>query len=340
MTCARAGEATVIIDHTAVSDALRGRGVGLALGRWAVEDAPPRAAISFPSARSQRHRSPDTPNGMTCCEVDAHPRSEAIKTMSWSPGPDPTPGDRASVDALEAVIVPRAVDLGAMEVRRALPSNKRQMVGPFIFFDQMAPAEFLTDQGSDVRPHPHINLATLTHLFEGQILHRDSLGTDLAIKPGAVNWMKAGRGIVHSDRTAPERKATGQRLFGIQTWMALLQAEEESEPAFVHHGAGDLPTVEAEGLHAPLIARSAFGATLPLKTASDTLYADVTLAPGARAPIAPDADGRAYVAASKIIGRRECFAFVPFSGSTRMISGTAMLVMPSSEVTRRSWTLE
>lgn len=213
--------------------------------------------------------------------------------MSWSPFPDPIPGNPDSVNAVETLIVPRAVDLGGMQVRRALPSTKRQMVGPFIFFDQMGPAEFLSDQGIDVRPHPHINLATLTYLFEGQILHRDSLGSDLAIEPGAVNWMKAGRGIVHSERTAPERKATGQRLFGIQTWMALPQHEEESDPAFVHHGAHDLPVVDAEGLNVRLIAGSAFGATSPLRTASDTLYADVTLAPGASAPIAPNADERA-----------------------------------------------
>ena len=213
--------------------------------------------------------------------------------MSWSPCPDPTPGEAESVDAVETLIVPRAVDLGEMTVRRALPSTKRQMVGPFIFFDQMGPAEFLTDQGIDVRPHPHINLSTLTYLFEGQILHRDSLGTELAIEPGAVNWMKAGRGIVHSERTAEERKRNGQRLFGIQTWMALPQHEEESDPAFMHHGADALPIVEAEGITARLIAGSAFGARSPLVTASDTLYADVILAPGARAPIEPNAEERA-----------------------------------------------
>ena len=213
--------------------------------------------------------------------------------MSWSPCPEPTPGEAESVDAVETLIVPRAVDLGEMTVRRALPSTKRQMVGPFIFFDQMGPAEFLTDQGIDVRPHPHINLSTLTYLFEGQILHRDSLGTELAIEPGAVNWMKAGRGIVHSERTAEERKRNGQRLFGIQTWMALPQHEEESDPAFMHHGADALPIVEAEGITARLIAGSAFGARSPLVTASDTLYADVILAPGARAPIEPNAEERA-----------------------------------------------
>ena len=145
-------------------------------------------------------------------------------------------GNRVSSDAIETLIVPRAVDLGEMTVRRALPSIKRQMVGPFIFFDQMGPAEFLTDQGIDVRPHPHINLATLTYLFEGEILHRDSLGTEQAIQPGAVNWMRAGRGIVHSERTSEERRRQGQRLFGIQTWMALPAAHEEADPAFCTTG--------------------------------------------------------------------------------------------------------
>ena len=213
--------------------------------------------------------------------------------MSWTDCPDPVPGDAASANAIETLIVPRAVDLGEMTVRRALPSTKRQMVGPFIFFDQMGPAEFLTDQGIDVRPHPHINLATLTYLFDGEILHRDSLGTDLAIEPGAVNWMKAGRGIVHSERTSERRKRDGQRLFGIQTWMALPEDEEESDPDFAHHGADALPIVDAEGLRARLIAGGAFGARSPLATSSDTLYADVSLAAGARAPIEAGVDERA-----------------------------------------------
>src|SRR4051794_21293257 len=205
--------------------------------------------------------------------------------MSWNPCPDPTIGDRTSAEAVEITIVPRAVDLGEMTVRRALPSTKRQMVGPFIFFDQMGPAEFLTNQGIDVRPHPHINLSTLTYLFEGQILHRDSLGTEKTIEPGAVNWMQAGRGIVHSERTSPERKRTGQRLFGIQTWMALPEKQEENDPAFVHHGANELPMIESNGITARLIAGEAFGVRSPLRTASETLYADVHLALDAQLPI-------------------------------------------------------
>ena len=213
--------------------------------------------------------------------------------MSFSPAPDPTLGDRAACAAIETLIVPRAVDLGEMTVRRALPSTKRQMVGPFIFFDQMGPAEFLTDEGIDVRPHPHINLATLTYLFEGQIRHRDSLGTDRLIEPGAVNWMRAGRGIVHSERTGDERRRTGQRLFGLQTWLALPEDEEESDPLFVHHGADALPVVEDGGASARIVAGRAFGAESPLRTASPALYADVTLRAGGRMPVDADYAERA-----------------------------------------------
>jgi len=213
--------------------------------------------------------------------------------MSWSPCPDPTLGDRVSTDAIETLIVPRAVDLGEMTVRRALPSTKRQMVGPFIFFDQMGPAEFLTDQGIDVRPHPHINLATLTYLFEGEILHRDSLGTEQTIQPGAVNLMRAGKGIVHSERTGEERKRNGQRLFGIQTWMALPRDQEEADPAFTHHKADALPVVDADGVRARLIAGRAFGERSSLQTASETLYVDVQLALGRSVPIDAIYDERA-----------------------------------------------
>lgn len=213
--------------------------------------------------------------------------------MSWSPCPDPIPGNAASVDAVETLIIPRAVDLGGMEVRRALPSVKRQMVGPFIFFDQMGPAEFLTDHGLDVRPHPHINLATVTYLFDGSLRHRDSLGTNAEITPGAVNWMQAGRGIVHSERTDPARRRSGQRLFGIQTWVALPEADEESAPAFSHHAADALPQVAAEGVSARLIAGQVFGAKSPLITPSETLYADIRLDAGARLTIPPSVPERA-----------------------------------------------
>jgi hypothetical protein len=205
--------------------------------------------------------------------------------MSWNPCPEPRLGDRASCEAVELVIAPRAVDLGEMMVRRALPSMERQMVGPFIFLDQMGPAEFVTNQGIDVRPHPHINLATLTYLLEGRVWHRDSTGADQLIEPGAVNWMRAGRGIVHSERTDPAARATGQRLFGLQSWMALPAAVEESEAAFLHHAAAEIPVIEASGVTARLIAGEAFGAVSPLAAASPTLYVDAELTDGAALPV-------------------------------------------------------
>lgn len=221
--------------------------------------------------------------------------------MSYSPCPDPVLGSADGVNAIETLIVPRAVDLGEMEVRRALPSTKRQMVGPFIFFDQMGPAEFLTDQGIDVRPHPHINLATLTYLFEGEILHRDSLGTEQTIKPGAVNWMRAGKGIVHSERTSVERKQHGQKLFGLQTWMALPEAQEESPPEFIHYGSDDLPMFDSDGIKARIIAGEAFGKKSSLRTASETLYGDVELQAGRSMPIDATYEERALYTISGAI---------------------------------------
>jgi redox-sensitive bicupin YhaK (pirin superfamily) len=205
--------------------------------------------------------------------------------MSWLTADDPRPGDKLSCDAIEMIIVPRARDLGGFEVRRALPSARRQMIGPFIFFDQMGPAEFITGQGIDVRPHPHINLATVTYLFEGEIMHRDSLGTEQPIKPGAVNWMSAGRGIVHSERTAPEHKAKEQKLFGIQSWVALPRDAEESAPNFAHHDAHALPVIEDSGKSVRLVVGSAFGKTSPVQTASEMIYADIALEAGAAIPI-------------------------------------------------------
>ena len=205
--------------------------------------------------------------------------------MSWQPCPDPAPGDKRTADAIETVIVPRARDLGGFEVRRALPSAERQMVGPFIFLDQMGPAEFVLGEGVDVRPHPHINLATVTYLFEGEILHRDSLGTEVPIRPGAVNWMTAGRGIVHSERTAPDVKTRGAKLFGLQTWLALPRAREETDPDFAHTPESELPVVTDKGVRARLVVGSAWGRASPVKTFSDTIYADVALEPGAALPV-------------------------------------------------------
>jgi redox-sensitive bicupin YhaK (pirin superfamily) len=219
--------------------------------------------------------------------------------MSWQPAQDPVPGDRFSCDAVETVIVPRARDLGGFEVRRALPSVQRQMVGPFIFFDQMGPAEFLLGAGLDVRPHPHIGLSTLTYLFDGEIMHRDSLGTVMAIRPGELNWMTAGRGIAHSERTPPQlRQTPGTKLFGIQSWVALSREDEETAPGFSHYGAGEIQLVSGEGKTVRVIAGSILGKTSPVKTSSPMFYADVALAAGADVPLDPDYDERAIYTVS------------------------------------------
>ena len=213
--------------------------------------------------------------------------------MSFFPGKDPVPGDAHGCDAIERVIVPRTSDLGGFFVRRALPSAQRRMVGPFIFLDHMGPAEFRAGQGIDVRPHPHIGLATVTYLFAGEIMHRDSPGSVAAITPGAVNWMSAGRGIAHSERTAPKHRVAGEALHGLQCWVALPAAAEEGAPAFVHHGAEELPVETGEGKTVRVVAGKFLGAASPVVTGWDTLLADVTLAAGASLPLDPDSEERA-----------------------------------------------
>ncbi len=213
--------------------------------------------------------------------------------MSWQPSTDPEPDDRKACDALEMVIVPRARDIGAFEVKRALPYMKRRMVGPFIFLDQMGPADMAPGTGMDVRPHPHIGLATVTYLFDGAIMHRDSLGNVEEILPGAMNLMTAGRGIAHSERSPDIQRRDGQRVYGIQSWVALPKAHEETAPSFQHFGAEGLPIVEDKNIRARVIAGSAFGATSHVKTLSDWFYVDVALAAGATAPLDPDYEERA-----------------------------------------------
>lgn len=221
--------------------------------------------------------------------------------MSWLPCDDPVLGDARSCDALDLVIVPRARDLGGFEVRRALPHAKRQMVGPFIFFDQMGPVQFIGGQGMDVRPHPHIGLATVTYLFSGSILHRDSEGNVQEITPGAMNLMTAGRGIAHSERSPDFERAHGQRMFGLQTWIALPEAKEEIDPSFQHFGAGELPVVAERGLHARVVAGRAFGEEVPVSVASPWFYAEVNLDAGVSAPLDPDYEERAiYVVEGEV----------------------------------------
>jgi redox-sensitive bicupin YhaK (pirin superfamily) len=204
---------------------------------------------------------------------------------------------------VERILEPRSRDLGDFAVRRVLPAAGLQAVGPFIFFDHMGPADFGPGQGVNVRPHPHIGLATVTYLFEGAFMHRDSLGTAQLIRPGDVNWMVAGRGIVHSERTPAEvRDAAGRaRAHGIQTWIALPLAEEEREPSFAHHGAASLPRVERPGQVLTVIAGTAFGERSPVEVFSPTLYVDAQLAAGTALEVPNEHAQRAcYVAQGRI----------------------------------------
>jgi redox-sensitive bicupin YhaK (pirin superfamily) len=220
--------------------------------------------------------------------------------MSTRDPTDPLPS------GLETVLLPRTHDIGGFEVRRALPAQQRQMVGPFVFFDQMGPGEFLTGKGVDVRPHPHIGLSTINYLFEGEILHRDSLGTEQPVAPGDVNWMTAGRGIVHSERTASARRAAPHRLSGIQSWVALPKAQEETAPDFAHHPGTTLPVIEDGGVRLRIVAGAAWGARAPVAIASELFYADAVLAPGAQLPLPEHEERGAWVVegAVEIAGQR------------------------------------
>jgi redox-sensitive bicupin YhaK (pirin superfamily) len=182
----------------------------------------------------------------------------------------------------DLLIQPKPRDLGGFSVRRLLPHAGRRTVGPFIFFDHMGPAKFAPDQGIDVRPHPHIGLATVTYLFSGEIVHRDSLGYVQPIRPGDVNWMTAGSGIAHSERTDPARRDGSEVLHGIQTWVALPQVSEEVAPAFVHHPAATLPEISERGIHLRIIAGTAYGEQSPVVVFQPTLYVAITLAAGAQ----------------------------------------------------------
>ncbi|HKW54780.1 MAG TPA: pirin family protein [Stellaceae bacterium] len=214
--------------------------------------------------------------------------------MSWQPAKEPAAAAAPSPDPVEIAIVPRTRDLGdGFEVRRVLPFVNRRMVGPFVFFDAMGPTLFERGHGLDVRPHPHIGLATVTYLFAGEIIHRDSLGNVQPIRPGDVNWMTAGRGIAHSERSDRARLAEEPRLFGIQSWVALPQRDEETAPDFAHHPGATLPVIEGEGKNVRLIAGALFGARAPVRTFSEMFYADVLLEPGARLALPANDEERA-----------------------------------------------
>ncbi|UFS67534.1 pirin family protein [Paracoccus denitrificans] len=228
--------------------------------------------------------------------------------MSWNPTQNPDCPDRKGLESIETLIIPRARDLGGFEVRRALPAPRRQMVGPFIFFDQMGPAEFLTGGGIDVRPHPHIGLATVTYLYQGEFHHRDSTGADQMVYPGEVNWMIAGSGVTHSERTSEEMRKRPGSLFGIQTWVALPEGDEDRAAGFEHHGRDALPFLEDGGKQVRLILGSAWGERAPVKTFTETFYADVVLAAGAGLPLPDDHEDRGvYVVEGSILVAGETF---------------------------------
>jgi hypothetical protein len=213
--------------------------------------------------------------------------------MSFFPGNDPQAGDAFACDQLELMVIPNAKDIGGFEVRRALPTAKRRLVGPFIFFDRMGPAILRAGNAIDVRPHPHIGLSTVTYLFDGRIRHRDSLGTEMVIAPGDVNLMTAGRGIVHSERTPEELRGAPMSMSGLQTWLALPDSKEEVAPVFENTAVERLPQIDAEGISGRVVIGEFSGLRSPVATASETLYADLRLAPGASVQIPADAEERA-----------------------------------------------
>lgn len=202
---------------------------------------------------------------------------------------------------MDLIIVPRTVDIGGFEVHRALPFKERRMVGPFIFWDQMGPGEFVSGHGVDVRPHPHIGLSTVTYLFDGNMDHKDSLGNDMRILPGDVNLMCAGKGIVHSERTGQDVRQNPSRLFGIQSWLAQSKAMEESEPEFTHVDAAEIPSFETKTLSGRLILGEFEGYTSPLKTQWETLYLELNIEKGASFVVPSMTEERAlYLVAGKI----------------------------------------
>jgi len=215
--------------------------------------------------------------------------------MSWNETAGPASSNGTSTPAIESMIdaQPRAID--GIPVGRVLPSATRRLVGPFIFFDHFGPAELAPGAAIDVRPHPHINLATVTYLFEGEMVHRDSLGSEQTIRPGAVNWMTAGRGIVHSERTPQALRRGGSRVHGLQLWVALPKHLEETEPTFRHYAAESLPSLSHKGVSVRVLAGSAYGATSPVETSSSLFYVDAFMPKGTRLELPQAQERAAYV---------------------------------------------
>ena len=255
----------------------------------------------------------------------------------------PDEHERSDASAVELVITARPRDLGGFSVGRVLPAMQRRLVGPFIFFDHMVRHELAPGHGMDVRPHPHIGLATVTYLFEGEIVHRDSLGSAQTIVPGDVNWMNAGRGIAHSERTGDDRRKSGGPMHGIQSWVAFPADAEETDPSFEHHAAATLPHVELSGARLRVLAGHAYGARSPVGVRSPTLYVHAEVEAGADLPISDEhaeraafvvdgevaCGGQAYGAGSMLVFRRDAKATLRAHSAARlMVLGGAPLDGP------------
>jgi redox-sensitive bicupin YhaK (pirin superfamily) len=246
--------------------------------------------------------------------------------MSVLPASDPVCAISPSTPAIAVLIDARPRDLGGFQVGRVLPSAARRLVGPFIFFDHMGPASLAPGQGLDVRPHPHIGLATVTYLFEGEIIHRDSLGSHQAIRPGDINWMTAGRGIVHSERTGSELRRIGSKTNGLQLWVALPLAHEEAEPEFHHHPADALPVLDRGEARIRVLAGTAYGEKSPVHTFSPLFYVDAAVPAGGELLVPADYPERAaYV----VEGSVAC-------GAERAEPGRMLVFTPGAEVQLRA----
>lgn len=251
--------------------------------------------------------------------------------MSLRPALEPECSNASPERVVETVIDARPRDLGGFEVRRVLPSVARRMVGPFTFFDQMGAAVFTPGQGMDVRPHPHIGLATVTYLFEGEILHRDSLGSYQPIRPGDINWMTAGCGIVHSERTPPEHRRDGSRLHGLQLWVALPRAHEETAPSFHHHPGATLPERDHDGVRLRVLAGTAYGMTSPVEILSPLFYVDAVMPAGSELALPDDHEERAvYV----VEGALRCGAEQAEAGRMLVFTQEAKVVLRAERAAR------
>jgi len=246
--------------------------------------------------------------------------------MSVLPTADPACSSCRATPSIATIIDARPREIGGFKVGRLLPSTARRLVGPFIYFDHMGPVELALGEGMDVRPHPHIGLATVTYLFDGEIIHRDSLGSHQPIRPGDINWMTAGRGIAHSERTSPELRKAGSRLDGLQLWVALPLADEEVAPEFHHHPADTLPTFEREGARIRVLAGTAYGETSPVRTFSSLFYADVAMPAGCTLSVPRDHEERAVYVVNGVIG----------CGAEHATPGRMLVFTPDVEVVLRA----